>query len=201
MNINDMALRAYRKALDGVDTTRFNGGFCVYMDDDEATMPEPFSIIYDGDLTAITWDDGSVTRTHRKDSDEYDAVFGTLACILRKLTNNHGHGVDEHEEALRGIASAIKSEEDVEDLIEHYSLMTDVLVVLSESKDKWLDQLGPAEERPESSPTFRLDDSAITMGHVVSDRTTELEERLDQLTREREAMRQTIRDLVDKGEL
>lgn len=197
MNINDMALRAYRKALDGVDTTRFNGGFCVYMDDDEAAMPEPFSIIYDGDLTAITWDDGSVTRTHRKDIDEYDAVFGTLACILRKLTNNHGHGVDEHEDALWGIASAIKGEEDVEDLIEHYSLMTDVLVVLSESKDKWLPQLGPDDDEPPADEPPA--DEPIE--HAKYGRTKDLVDYMDELDRKHEEMRQTIRDLIDKGEL
>lgn len=200
MNINDMALRAYRKALDGVDTTSFKGGFCVYMDDDEATMPEPFSIIYDGDLTAITWDDGTVTRTHRQSDDKYDPLLGTLNCIVRKLTDNEGHGVDVFEQTMTDVAKYVQSEDDLDEIIEAYEIALDTLYVLRSSKSKWLPQLGE-DEPEEPSPTFRVEDSAITTGHVVSDKTIELEERIDQLTREREAMRQKVRDLIDAGEL
>ena len=200
-DFSTMAHRAFMKAINGEDVTSFPGGFCVRMDEDEAELPQPFSIIYDGDLTAITWDDGTVTRTHRQDTDERDPLLGTLNCIVRKLTDNCGHGVDLYEDEMRMVADFVEEAEDIDYLIDYYALIVDTLCVLRESKDKWLGQLGPAEERPEPSPTFRIDDSAVTTGHVVSDKTTELEQRIDQLTREREAMRQKVRDLIDAGEL
>lgn len=199
-DFNTMAHRAFMKAINGEDVTSFPGGFCVRMEDDEAELPQPFSIIYDGDLTAITWDDGTVTRTHRQSDDKYDPLLGTLNCIVRKLTDNEGHGVDVFEQTMTDVAKYVQSEDDLDEIIEAYEIALDTLYVLRSSKPKWLPQLGE-DEPEEPSPTFRVDDSAITTGHVVSDKTTQLEERIDQLTREREAMRQKVRDLIDAGEL
>lgn len=199
-DFSTMAHRAFMKAINGEDVTSFPGGFCVRIDEDEAELPQPFSIIYDGDLTAVTWDDGTVTRTHRQDTDEHDPLLGTLNCIVRKLTDNEGHGVDLFEQTMTDVAKYVQSEDDLDEVIEAYEIALDTLCVLRSSKSKWLPQLGK-DEPEEPSPTFRVEDSAVTTGHVVSDRTTELEQRIDHLTREREAMRQKVRDLIDAGEL
>ena len=172
------------------------------MEDDEAGLPRPFSIIYDGDLTAITWDDGVVTRTHRQKDDEYDPLLGTLACITRKLTNNEGHGVDLFEDQMHVLADSIEDESDVDYLIDYYSTVVDMLVVLRDSKDKWLPQLGPKDEpeREEAKPDSMVSDSAIEVS-AVRPTSAELEERIESLVHHREQMRQKIRDLIDEGEL
>lgn len=199
MDFTTMAHRAFEKAMCGEDVIGFPGGCCVYMEDDEAELPSPFSIIYDGDLTAVTWDDGSVTRTHRQQDDEYDPLLGTLACIIRKLTNNEGHGVDLFEDQMHMLADFIEEEDDVDYLIDYYSIVVDMLAVLRDSKGKWLPQLGPDKPEPEPEPVEKIPESAVTTSYVSA--TSKLEERLDQLTREREEMRQKVRDLIDAGEL
>lgn len=154
--------------------------------DDDYGLPKPFAVIYDGDLTAIAWDDGTVTRTHRMDGDERDMLFGTLACIIRKVTNNRGHAVDDYEPMLRFIASCIEEEDDVDYLIDDCLLFLDVLSVLRDSKDKWLSQLGKGETKP-------VEASKPMAPKVV----TPTEEKLA----EYERTRQTVRNLVDMGEL
>lgn len=204
MDFATMAHRAFEKAMSGEDVTEFPGGFCVCMEDDEAELPRPFSIIYDGDLTAITWDDGVVTRTHRQKDDEYDPLLGTLACITRKLTNNEGHGVDLFEDQMHVLADSIEDESDVDYLIDYYSTVVDMLIVLRDSKDKWLPQLGPKDEpeREEAKPDSMAPEPAIKVSYVpISSTSAELEERVESLVRDREQMRQKIRNLIDEGEL
>ena len=110
------------------------------IEDDE--LPKADKVIFSGPATVMLWPDGTKTITKRRDGDENDYVFGMLACILRKLTRNRGHAVDENEAALREMAKAIESMEDLDALLDYTQLMLDTLTVLRESSVLWVDQLG-----------------------------------------------------------
>ena len=190
-DITAIVAKAFAKAMRDEDTVRFPGGFGVYMEDDECELPSMFSVIYDGDLTAVTWDDGSVTRTHRREDDEYDPLFGTLACVIRKLTNNEGHGVDLFEPEMRLIADFVEEYEDLDYLHEYYATVVDAIEVMQNSKGKWLGQLGPRDTDTDEPETEEPETEEREVEHddVVATKS------------DLDALRQEIRNLVDAGEL
>lgn len=112
-------------------------------------VDEPFAIIYDGGMTAVVWEDGSVTKTHCQSGDQFDPLFGLMACIIRKLTKNHGHGVDNYEDCMKEMAGKIHSVEDVTALIDYVMPLVDMLSVLEDSSELWLEQLGNRAVDPE----------------------------------------------------
>lgn len=160
--------------------------------------PQPAirKVIFNGGATIVFWNDGSKTVAKCHGGDKFDPLFGIMACAARKLTHNHGHGVDDNEPIIADLAKRIKSTDDIDELIEDCLRRLDLLTVLADSADLWMDQLGPACEPERDSHC-----DAHVANPVVSSRMDELESRLEDLVREREAMRQKIRDLVDAGEL
>ena len=156
---------------------------------DEPT-DEPFAIIIDGGMTAVVWEDGTVTKTHCQSGDQFDPMFGIMACIIRKLTKNHGHAVDEYEDRMRTMAQSISKPEDVTALIEYIKPLMDMLSVLEDSKDLWMEQLGP---RPED-PTPKAEEPKAKERKPYAN----LKEYEHQ---SQEELRQFVRWLVDEGEL
>lgn len=157
---------------------------------DEYELPEAFSIIFDHGMTAVTWADGTTTKTHCQGGDEFDPLFGIMACAVRKLTNNEGHAVDDCEGFLHDFADSIDEPDDIDALIGFYSLLLDVLTVLRESECVWGPQLEadepPAAKKPESKKAV-----ATTTNEVESEASV----------RERERVSQIVRRLIDMGEL
>lgn len=137
-------------------------------------------VIFNGPAAIALYNDGTKTVSKCKDGDEYDPLFGLLACFVRKLTRNRGHAVDDYETELRAIASDINKPEDVKRAVKHYSTLLGTLMMLDESTELWLDQLGEHD-----NPTFKDTIEQIT----------------DDMISDQEAMRQTVRDLIDRGEL
>ena len=170
----------------------------------EESEPEPFSIIFDHGMTAITWSDGSVTRTHCQQGDTFDPLFGVMACTLRKLTNNRGHAIDECEDCLHEMASSISKPMDVDGLLDFTLLMSDVLSVLQDSEKLWLDQLGEPEQKapakPENSkePTKEVKEKPSILFKEKADYEPNVSE---SYIKAQERVRQKIRELIDKGEL
>ena len=148
----------------------------LYGIEDDA-LPKADKVIFSGPATVMLWPDGTKTITKRRDGDENDYVFGMLACILRKLTRNRGHAVDENEDALREMAKSIDSMEDLDALLDYAQLMLDTLTVLRESSVLWVDQLGEPEPTEPEVPE-----------PMVTDRSQEIADQLAQLRREVEEL-------------
>ena len=142
--------------------------------------PSAETVIVNGPATVVMWDDGTKTVSKLRDGDEWDPLFGIIACIVRKLTRNRGHAVSESEDLIGAIAADIQSEEDLDDLIDYGNFVLDVLETLRESSPLWMPILGDGDHDDEDQP------------HEMS---------AEDAVREREMTRQAIRDLVDRGEL
>lgn len=136
------------KVLEGVDGVLRS----VYGVEGEPELPHAEKVVFSGPATVMLWPDGKKTITRCQDGDELDYVFGMLACILRKLTRNRGHAVEENEAALKEMAAKIDSMEDLDELLDYVGLMHDTLTVLRESSALWVDQLGDPEPEPEPEP-------------------------------------------------
>lgn len=175
-------------------------------DIDDRSLPTAAKIIFSGGATIILWDDGTKTVAKCHGGDEFDPLFGIMACIVRKLTGNRGHGVNDSEQLISELAGRIKSLDDVDELIDETLRRLDLLAVLAESADMWMDQLGPADEPngAEEPAMPSVPDAAAESGKTkvsFTDRASELEDRIEKIERERDAIRQEIRDLIDRGEL
>lgn len=171
-------------------------GVADLYDEGDGPLPAIRKVIFNGGATIVFWNDGTKTVAKCHGGDEFDPLFGIMACAARKLTHNHGHGVDDNEPIIADLAKRIKSPDDIDELIEDCLRRLDLLTVLADSADLWMDQLGPACEPERDSHC-----DAHVAKPMVSSRMDELESRIEDLVREREAMRQKIRDLVDAGEL
>lgn len=167
----------------------------------QAVLPEVEGVILNGPATVVKWDDGTKTVSKLRDGDEYDPLFGILACTVRKLTGNRDHMVDCCENDLRNVCTRVKGVDEIEELRDYNQLLTDTLTVLLDNRDKWLDQLGKPEPVVSPEPAAKPETVVASVSAMTRDRVDELEERLEQTIREREAMRQKLRDLIDAGEL
>lgn len=181
-------------------------GLADFLGVDDYSLPTAAKIIFSGGATIILWDDGTKTVAKCRGGDEFDPLFGIMACTVRKLTGNRGHGVNDNERLISELAGRIKSLDDVDELIDETLRRLDLLAVLAESADMWMDQLGPANEPngAEESAMPSAPDAAVENEKTkvsFSDRASELEDRIEKIERERDAIRQEIRDLIDRGEL
>ena len=164
---------------------------CPVVDEDEL-LPVVSEVIINGPATIVKWEDGKKTVTKCRGGDEFDPLFGIIACILRKLTNNCGHLVSEFEPDIREVAGFIDSIEDIEYMRDVALLWSDVLGVLLMSEDEWMDKLGPADEDA---------DKTASAEKTNAERIASVEADLDKMAREQEVVRQKVRDLIDAGEL
>lgn len=133
----------------------------------EPELPHAEKVVFSGPATVMLWPDGTKTVTKCREGDSLDYVFGMLACILRKLTRNRGHAVEENEAALKEMASKIDSMEDLDELLDYVSLMHDTLTVLRESSVLWVDQLGDPEPEPEPEPARPSDEELSRQAELM----------------------------------
>ena len=187
----------------------------AYMDIDSLTngdedehLPDIDEIILNGPATVVKWTDGTKTVSKCRGGDEFDPLFGVLACTVRKLTGNRGHAVDMAEDTLRGMADAIHSIDDIECCRDGCLFFSDMLSVLLNSEDKLLDKLGPNEdEKPcEQVKDSKLPDEAVVESKLpnsvmvaVVGKADEIEEQVKDMLPD--FIRQEIRNLIDAGEL
>lgn len=148
-------------------------------------LPVADGFIFNSPATVVKWADGTKTVAKAREGDVYDPVFGMLACTLRKMTRNRGHAVDDYEQALRAVAGGIRSVDDICQLIEVGMNIVGALFVIRDSATLWLPDLGPAG-----------DAAGVTDAPSPS-----IEDRVEQLASDQDAMRQIIRNLIDAGEL
>lgn len=174
---------------------------------EECSIPDVDEVIFNGPATIVKWDDGTKTVSKARGGDEFDPLFGLMACAVRKVTRNRYHMVDACEDQIRAVAECVESFDDLCGYREFFAIMSDALDATIAAKDKWYNQLGPKEpeteleEEPKKSTAI---DTATTIGTVnvlVKDVYNDLNERIESLEREHERTRQQVRDLMDAGEL
>lgn len=114
----------------------------------EDGIPQVTKVIFSGPATIVLFGDGDKMVTKLREGDEFDPLFGVMACLAKKLTGNRGHVVDLFEDMLKDVASGIQSVEDLEGLIAHGAFVQDMLEMLYDCRDKWLPMLGKPDDEP-----------------------------------------------------
>ena len=116
---------------------------------EDEVLPTIDRVYLCGSVTLVRWDNGdgkSYTHAVLRGGDEYDPLFGIMACIVRKLTDNKGHAVDAAEDDLHWIADYVDSVEDIDDLWQYQQMIADMLGTLLANVDAWLPLLGKPGE-------------------------------------------------------
>ena len=114
--------------------------------------PKPKQLIHHGPATVVLWGDGTKTVSKLHEGDKYNEMVGILNCVVRKLTDNHGHEVDKHEASMVKIAKKSKDVEGLRKTREQTEFLLDVLdtaiaVYETEDADKDEDKLALVEDR------------------------------------------------------
>lgn len=143
-------------------------------------------VIFNDPATVVYYDDGSKVVTKAKDGDEYDPLFGLLACALRKVGKNRVR-IDSWEHVIEFLAESIGSADECRVLADMLNATADAweLKGVAESMDKWAEE--QREEDEESASTFTVSPEGFCK--VVNSEEVQ------------EAVRQAVRDLMDRGEL
>lgn len=146
----------------------------------------PKLVIFNDPATVVYYDDGSKLVAKAKDGDEYDPLFGLMACALRKVGKNRVR-IDSWEHVIEFLAESIGSADECRVLADMLNATADAweLKGVAESMDKWAEE--QREEDEESASTFTVSPEGFCK--VVNSEEVQ------------EAVRQAVRDLMDRGEL
>lgn len=134
---------------------------------------KPSKVIINDPATIVLWDDGTKTVTKAKHGDEYDPLFGIMACALRKVGRNRV-SIDSWEPVIGFLADYLADADECR-------LVADMLNATADA----LDLNGVMDDVEEyDARTVAKAPSYSEKEHVGYERT-----------------RQTIRNLIDMGEL
>lgn len=167
-----------------------------------AHTPAPKRVIINDPATVVFFKDGSKVVTKAKDGDEYDPLFGIMACALRKVGKNRVR-IDAWEPVIDFLSSYLADAKECRVIADMLNTTADALEL-----DGVMDAMEEYDVRNAEEPSIEW----MTSEEFMGDRTHESDaERvanaimngLKDSYREkvRERTRQTIRDLVDRGEL
>ena len=159
----------------------------LFADDEDETyepLPDAERVIFNAPATVVLWTDGTKTISKARGGDEYDPLFGLVACIVRKLTHNKGHAVDDFEGLINELNDGIQSPEDIDGLTDFCLLTLDILTTLRCSSDKWLPQLGEPDVPEDTEKAKEELRSMVAKIEVTQDE-----------------IRQMVRNLTLEGEL
>lgn len=154
--------------------------------------PMPKKVIINDPATVVFFSDGSKTVTKAKDGDEYDPLFGIMACALRKVGRNRVR-IDAWEPVIDFLSSYLADAKECRVIADMLNTTADALEL-----DGVMDAMEEYDER-EDTPDRQVFDTAakVSTSSVVG----ELETRVADIEKGRERTRQAIRDLIDRGEL
>lgn len=149
----------------------------------------PEKVIFNDPATIVLWSDGTKTVTKCGKGDEYDPLFGVMACVVRKIGRNRV-SVDAWEWVIQFLADNLANSTECR-------LVSDMLAVAADAID--LDGVMEDMEANDAYDGPSLDELRYTPDHaILTNKMTLSDEVSEQI---REQVRQDIRDLVDKGEL
>lgn len=150
----------------------------------------PTKVIFNDPATIVLWSDGSKTVTKRKDGDEFNPLFGVMACAMRKLGRNRVR-IDAWEGVLAFLADSVADADECRMLADTLNATADALELKGV-----MDELAKHDvrNREDAEPLFDGTDGTSGVTFV---------EPADAIDHEaaNERLRATIRDLIDRGEL
>lgn len=155
---------------------------------------KPSKVIINDPATVVFFDDGSKTVTKAKHGDEYDPLFGIMACVLRKVGRNRVR-IDSWEPVIGFLADYLADAKECRLVADMLNATADALEL-----DGVMDAIEGYDSRaeePEQASTATVSDRISEMSRMIGDDIEKLDQRLNEFER----TRQTIRNLVDRGEL
>lgn len=155
---------------------------------------KPTKVIINDPATVVFFDDGSKTVTKTKHGDEYDPMFGIMACVLRKVGRNRVT-IDMWEPVIGFLADYLADAKECRLVADMLNATADALELDGVVDD--IEEYDARSTEPEQVGTATVSDRISEMSHRIGDDI----EKLDQKLNEFERTRQTIRNLVDRGEL
>lgn len=153
---------------------------------------KPKKVIINDPATVVFFKDGSKTVTKAKDGDEYDPLFGIMACALRKVGRNRVR-IDAWEPVIDFLSSYLADAKECRVIADMLNTTADALEL-----DGVMDAMEEYDVR-EDTPDCQVFDTAVKVS--TSSVVGELETRVADIEKGRERTRQAIRDLIDRGEL
>ena len=163
-----------------------------------AHTPAPKRVIINDPATAVFFESGDKVVAKAKDGDEYDPLFGIMACALRKVGKNRVR-IDAWEPVIDFLSSYLADAKECRVIADMLNTTADALEL-----DGVMDAMEEYDVRNEQGGTVHL----RTFDESTAEDIKDLEEVLHEREREdsywenvRERTRQRIRDLVDRGEL
>ena len=157
-----------------------------------AHAPTPKRVIINDPATVVFFSDDSKTVTKAKGGDEYDPLFGIMACALRKVGKNRVT-IDSWEPVIGFLADYLADAKECRVIADMLNTTADALEL-----DGVMEAMEEYDER-EDTPDCQVFDTAVKVS--TSSVVGELETRVADIEKGRERTRQAIRDLIDRGEL
>lgn len=157
-----------------------------------ARTPTPKRVIINDPATVVFFSDDTKTVTKAKDGDEYDPLFGIMACALRKVGRNRVR-IDAWEPVIDFLSSYLADANECRVIADMLNTTADALEL-----DGVMDAMEEYDER-EDTPDCQVFDTTVKVS--TSSVVGELETRVADIEKGRERTRQAIRDLIDRGEL
>ena len=147
----------------------------------EKTVPE--RVIFNPPATIAFWNDGTKTVAKAKDGDEFDPLLGIMVCALRKVGKNRV-SIDSWEPVIALLSDDLASAKECRLVADVLNATADAweLAGVADELDKWADEESEEEEPTEPNGTW-ASETCLNVGI------------------DHDAMRQAIRDLIDRGEL
>lgn len=147
--------------------------------------PMPKKVIINDPATVVFFKDGTKTVTKAKDGDEYDPLFGIMACALRKVGKNRVR-IDAWEPVIDFLSSYLADAKECRVIADMLNTTADALEL-----DGVMDAMEEYDVRNAEEPSIEWMTAEEFAWKGFSD---------DKL-HEHERTRQTIRSLIDRGEL
>lgn len=157
-----------------------------------AHTPAPKRVIINDPATVVFFESGDKVVAKTKDEDEYDPLFGIMACALRKVGKNRVR-IDAWEPVIDFLSSYLADAKECRVIADMLNTTADALEL-----DGVMKAMEEYDER-EDTPDCQVFDTAVKAG--TSSVVGELETRVADIEKGRERTRQAIRDLIDRGEL
>lgn len=148
---------------------------------------KPKKVIINDPATVVFFKDGSKVVTKAKDGDEYDPLFGIMACALRKVGKNRVR-IDAWEPVIDFLSSYLADAKECRVIADMLNTTADALEL-----DGVMDAMEEYDVRNEQGDTVHL--------RTFDESTAEDIKDLEEVLHGRERTRQRIRDLIDRGEL
>lgn len=159
---------------------------------DDSDDPKPTKVIINDPATVVFFKSGDKVVAKAKDGDEYDPLFGIMACALRKVGKNRVR-IDAWEPVIDFLSSYLADAKECRVIADMLNTTADALEL-----DGVMDAMEEYDEREDTPDCQGFDTAAkVSTSSVVG----ELETRVADIEKGRERTRQAIRDLIDRGEL